>query len=195
MASIQIVLPVPVVFVISLILAFMKDWMMGLILLAVLAVITVVALLIMRSASPLFRKLQKLLDRMSTVLLENITGVRVVRAFNKEEHEHQRLDTSFSDYAVTSINCCFTTADHALDAEQRRAGMEVANPIRVGNDVWIGAGTTVLAGAAIGDGTVIGAGSVVKGNIPAGVLAAGVPCRVLRKITEEDKRRYPTVSG
>ena len=38
-------------------------------------------------------------------------------------------------------------------------------------------------------------GSVVKGNIPAGVLAAGVPCRVLRKITEEDKRRYPTVSG
>lgn len=113
MASIQIVLPVPVVFVISLILAFMKDWMMGLILLAVLAVITVVALFIMRSASPLFRKLQKLLDRMSTVLLENITGVRVVRAFNKEEHEHQRLDTSFSDYAVTSIkaNRMFASLD------------------------------------------------------------------------------------
>ena len=113
MASIQIVLPVPVVFVISLILAFMKDWMMGLILLAVLAVITVVALLIMRSASPLFRKLQKLLDKMSTVLLENITGVRVVRAFNKEEHEHQRLDAAFSDYAVTSIkaNRMFASLD------------------------------------------------------------------------------------
>ena len=113
MTSIQIVLPVPVVFVISLILAFMKDWMMGLILLAVLAVITVVALLIMRSASPLFRKLQKLLDRMSTVLLENITGVRVVRAFNKEDHEHKRLDTSFSDYAVTSIkaNRMFASLD------------------------------------------------------------------------------------
>ena len=113
MASIQIVLPVPVVFVISLILAFMKDWMMGLILLAVLAVITVVALLIMRSASPLFRKLQKLLDRMSTVLLENITGVRVVRAFNKEDHEHKRLDTSFSNYAVTSIkaNRMFASLD------------------------------------------------------------------------------------
>ena len=113
MASIQMVLPVPVVFVISLILAFMKDWMMGLILLAVLAVITVVALLIMRSASPLFRKLQKLLDRMSTVLLENITGVRVVRAFNKEEHEHQRLDAAFSDYAVTSIkaNRMFASLD------------------------------------------------------------------------------------
>ena len=96
MASIQIVLPVPVVFVISLILAFMKDW-----------------LLIMRSASPLFRKLQKLLDKMSTVLLENITGVRVVRAFNKEEHEHQRLDAAFSDYAVTSIkaNRMFASLD------------------------------------------------------------------------------------
>lgn len=113
MASIQIVLPVPFVFVISLILAFMKDWMMGLILLAVLAVISVVALLIMRSASPLFRNLQKLLDRMSTVLLENITGVRVVRAFNKENHEHKRLDTSFSNYAVTSIkaNRMFASLD------------------------------------------------------------------------------------
>ena len=113
MASIQIVLPVPIVFVISLILTFMKDWVMGLILLAVLVVITVVALFIMRSASPLFRKLQKLLDRMSTVLLENITGVRVVRAFNKEEHEHKRLDDSFSDYAVTSIkaNRMFASLD------------------------------------------------------------------------------------
>ena len=57
--------------------------------------------------------MQKLLDRMSTVLLENITGVRVVRAFNKEEHEHQRLDTSFSDYAVTSIkaNRMFASLD------------------------------------------------------------------------------------
>ena len=113
MASIQIVLPVPIVFVISFILTFMKDWVMGLILLAVLVVITVVALFIMRSASPLFRKLQKLLDRMSTVLLENITGVRVVRAFNKEEHEHKRLDDSFSDYAVTSIkaNRMFASLD------------------------------------------------------------------------------------
>ncbi len=113
MASIQMVLPVPIVFVISLILAFMKDWMMGLILLGVLVVITVVALLIMHSASPLFRKLQKLLDKMSTVLLENITGVRVVRAFNKEDHEHQRLDAAFSDYAVTSIkaNRMFASLD------------------------------------------------------------------------------------
>ena len=101
-------------------------------------------------------------------------------------------EVRFGNHVFIAPNCCFTTADHALDAEQRRAGLEVAKPIRVGNDVWIGAGTTVLAGASIGDGTVIGAGSVVKGEIPAGVIAVGVPCRVLRKITEADKRRYPT---
>lgn len=55
-----------------------------------------------------------------------------------------------------------------------------------------GAGVTVLAGAEIGDNTVIGAGSVVKGRIPAGVVAVGVPCRVLRPITEEDRHTYPT---
>ncbi len=109
----QMVLPVPIVFVISLVLAFLKDWMMGLILLAVLIVITIVALMIMRSASPLFRKLQKLLDKMSTVLLENITGVRVVRAFNKEKDEKGRMDASFSDYADTSIkaNRMFASLD------------------------------------------------------------------------------------
>ena len=113
MSSLQMVLPVPIVFVVSLILAFLKDWMMGLILLAVLAVITIIALFIMRSASPLFRKLQKLLDRMSTVLLENITGVRVVRAFNKEDHEQKRMDTAFTGYADTSIkaNRMFASLD------------------------------------------------------------------------------------
>lgn len=113
MSSLQMVLPVPIVFVISLILAFLQDWMMGLILLAVLFIITVIALMIMRSASPLFRKLQKLLDKMSTVLLENITGVRVVRAFNKEQDEKGRMDGAFSDYAYTSIkaNRMFTSLD------------------------------------------------------------------------------------
>ena len=67
--------------------------------------------------------------------------------------------------------------------------------IVVGNDVWIGAGSVILAGATIGDGSVIGAGSVVKKPIPAGVVAVGVPCRVLRPITEEDKHRYPFYRG
>ena len=76
---------------------------MGLILLAVLLVITLVCGFIMYSTAPMFKKLQKKLDKMSKVLLENITGVRVIRAFNKEEHEEKRLDGEFEGYAKTAI--------------------------------------------------------------------------------------------
>ena len=76
---------------------------MGFILLAVVLVVLVLAFAIISSASPLFRRLQKLLDRMSTVLLENITGVRVVRAFNNEAREEKRMAEAFSNYAETSI--------------------------------------------------------------------------------------------
>lgn len=100
---IQMVLPVPVVCAIALALTFLLDVQMGFILLAAVAAVIILALFIMKSASPLFRKLQKLLDRMSTALLENITGVRVVRAFNNEERERKRLNAAFSDYAETSI--------------------------------------------------------------------------------------------
>ena len=86
---------------------------------------------------------------------------------------------------------CITTAEHAIDAEQRNAGLEVAKPIKIGNNVWIGAGTVILGGAEIGDNSVIGAGSVVKKDIPPNVIAFGVPCRPIRQITEEDKKRYP----
>lgn len=98
----------------------------------------------------------------------------------------------FGDHVFVGPNCCFTTAEHAIDPDMRLAGVEIAKPITVGNNVWFGAGVTVLAGAEIGDNTVIGAGSVVKGRIPAGVVAVGVPCRVLRPITEEDRHTYPT---
>lgn len=98
----------------------------------------------------------------------------------------------FGDHVFVGPNCCFTTAEHAIDPDMRRAGVEIAKPITVGNNVWFGAGVTVLAGAEIGDNMVIGAGSVVKGRIPAGVVAVGVPCRVLRPITEGDRHTYPT---
>ena len=99
----QMMLPVPVIFTTAVILSFMKDPLIGAVLLAVLTIIVAVAFFIMRSASPLFRRLQGLLDKMSTVLLENITGVRVVRAFNKQEYETERLKASFRDYKVTSV--------------------------------------------------------------------------------------------
>jgi galactoside O-acetyltransferase len=98
---------------------------------------------------------------------------------------------TFGDHVFIAPNCLFTTAEHALDAQQRNEGLEVALPITIGNNVWIGAGVTVLGGVTIGDNTVIGAGSVVTKSIPSNVIAVGVPCRVQREITEEDKERYP----
>lgn len=99
---------------------------------------------------------------------------------------------TFGNSVFIGPNCCFTTAEHAIDPEMRKAGVEIAKPITVGNNVWIGAGSTILAGVTIGDNTVIGAGSVVTKSIPDNVVAVGVPCKVLRKITEQDKYTYPT---
>ena len=87
-------------------------------------------------------------------------------------------------------NCGFYTAGHPLDAEQRNLGLEYAWPITVGDNVWIGANVTVLPGVTIGSNTVIAAGSVVTRDIPAGVVAAGNPCRVLRAITDADREKY-----
>lgn len=98
---------------------------------------------------------------------------------------------TFGDHVFIAPNCCFTTAEHAIDPEMRQSGIEIAKPITIGNNVWIGAGSTVLAGVEIGDNSVIGAGSVVTRSIPSNVVAVGVPCRVVREISEEDKTRYP----
>lgn len=113
-------------------------------------------------------------------------------------HNCQILDggkVTFGDHVFIAPNCVFTTAEHAIDAQQRNEGLEVALPIKIGNNVWIGAGVIVLGGVEIGDNTVIGAGSVVTKNIPSNVIAVGTPCRVLREITDEDKNKYPIWNG
>lgn len=74
------------------------------------------------------------------------------------------------------------TAYHPLEPVARSSGRELAAPIAIGDDVWLGAGAIVCPGVTIGAGTTIGAGSVVNRDIPAGVVAAGIPCRVLRPI-------------
>ena len=78
MSFIQMVLPVPAIFIISCTLSFRLDVVVGFMLIAVLIIVMLVAFCIMRIASPVFIRLQKLLDRMSTVLIENITGVVLV---------------------------------------------------------------------------------------------------------------------
>lgn len=105
------------------------------------------------------------------------------------------VKVTFGDHVFIAPNCCFTTAEHPIDPEQRKAGLEIAKPISVGNNVWFGAGTTVLAGVTVGDNAVIGAGSVVTRDIPANVVAVGVPCRVMRPVTEADQNRYPFYRG
>ncbi len=108
-------------------------------------------------------------------------------------HNCQILDggkVTFGNHVFIAPNCTFTTAEHALDAAQRNEGLEVALPITVGDNVWIGASVTVLGGVTIGDNCVIGAGSVVTKSIPSNSLALGVPCRVIRQITDSDKEKY-----
>lgn len=100
-------------------------------------------------------------------------------------------EVTFGDNVFIAPNCCVTTAEHHIDPEQRKSGLEIAKPITIGNNVWIGAGSTILAGVNIGDNTVIGAGSVVTKSIPDNVVAVGIPCKVVRKITQEEKYRYP----
>ncbi len=79
-----------------------------------------------------------------------------------------------------AVQLCAAT--HPVDPTEREAGLECAAPIVLGRNVWLGAGVVVGPGVTIGDGSVIGAGSVVLRDVPAGVLAAGVPCRVLREL-------------
>jgi maltose O-acetyltransferase len=83
------------------------------------------------------------------------------------------------------------TATPPIDPEPRRAGWESAEPIAIGDNVWLGGGAIVCPGVAIGDDTVVGAGAVVVRDLPAGVVAAGVPARVLREIGDADRIEVP----
>lgn len=92
----------------------------------------------------------------------------------------------FGNDVLLAPNVCIYTVNHALNAERRKAALEYARPVTIGNNVWIGGNSVILPGVTIGDNTVIGAGSVVTKSIPANVIAAGNPCKVLRAINEED---------
>lgn len=75
------------------------------------------------------------------------------------------------------------TATHPMNAVRRRT-QEFGKPITIGSDVWVGGSVVICPGVTVGSRSVIGAGSVVTRDIPAGVFAAGNPCRVIREITE-----------
>ncbi|WP_432630634.1 sugar O-acetyltransferase [Brotaphodocola sp.] len=95
---------------------------------------------------------------------------------------------TFGDNVFIAPNCGFYTAGHPIDFERRNAGLEYAYPITVGDNVWIGGGVQVMPGVTIGSNVVIGGGSVVVKDIPSNSVAVGNPCKVIRPITENDKK-------
>jgi maltose O-acetyltransferase len=86
------------------------------------------------------------------------------------------------DHAQLGPGVQLLTADHPRDAATRAAGPELARPIRIGARAWLGGGVIVCPGVSIGADTVVGAGSVVVRDLAGGVVAAGNPCRVLRRL-------------
>ena len=119
-------------------------------------------------------------------------------------------DNSYANFNFTCLDCCpvkigsnvfmgpnvsLLTPVHPLRYQdrniyERKDGVntdkEYAKPITIGDNCWIAGNVTVCGGVTIGNGSVIGAGSVVTHNIPDGAFAAGVPCKVIREITEAD---------
>ncbi|MCB7482450.1 sugar O-acetyltransferase [Christiangramia sediminis] len=99
-------------------------------------------------------------------------------------------EVTIGDNVMIAPNLGIYTAGHPIDAENRNSGREYAIPVKIGNNVWIGGHVVINPGISIGDNTVIGSGSILTKDIPANVIAAGNPCKVIREITGEDKKYY-----
>ncbi|MBO5269041.1 MAG: sugar O-acetyltransferase [Muribaculaceae bacterium] len=94
------------------------------------------------------------------------------------------------DNVFIAPNVGIYCAGHPFDVELRNKGLEYALPVTIGDNVWIGAGVQIMPGVTIGSGTTIGAGSIVTKDIPSNVIAAGNPCRIIREITDYDRKKY-----
>ena len=91
------------------------------------------------------------------------------------------------DNVLFAPKVCVFTAGHPIDADVRNSFVEYGKKVTIGNNVWVGGCTVINPGVTIGNNVVIGSGSVVTKDIPDNVIAVGNPCKVLRKITDEDK--------
>lgn len=96
----------------------------------------------------------------------------------------------FGDNVLIGPNVGIYTAGHPVHPDHRTSTWEYAREIRVGNCVWIGGGVTINPGVTIGDNAVVASGSVVTKDIPANVIAGGNPAKVIREITDEDRKYY-----
>lgn len=91
---------------------------------------------------------------------------------------------TIGDDCFIGPNVSIYTACHSTDPVERNTRQEWAEPVNIGHNVWIGGSVTILPGVTIGDNVTIGAGSVVVKDIPANTIAAGNPCRVIKKVGE-----------
>lgn len=97
---------------------------------------------------------------------------------------------TIGDNVMMAPNVTLATAGHPIDPEIRATGQQFSLPIVIEDNVWLGTGVIVNPGVTIGRNSVIGAGSVVTKSVPADVVAAGVPCRVIRPITAADRETF-----
>lgn len=103
------------------------------------------------------------------------------------------LDVSrvtFGDNCMLAPNVAVYNAGHPVHPDSRNSAYEYGIDVTIGDNVWIGGNAVICPGVTIGSNCVIGAGSVVTKDIPAWSIAAGNPCRVIRRITEEDRKYY-----
>lgn len=105
-------------------------------------------------------------------------GDRVFMNFNCVILDVTRVEIASG--TMLGPNVQIYTATHPMDYLERGSGLEFGKPIKIGSDVWIGGSVVINPGVTIGNRSVIGSGSVVVKDIPAGVFAAGNPCRVIR---------------
>lgn len=94
------------------------------------------------------------------------------------------------DNVMFAPNVSIYTAGHPIHHESRNSGYEYGIGITIGDNVWVGGSVVINPGVHIGNNVVIGSGSVVTKDIPDNVIAVGNPCKVVRKITEEDRKYY-----
>lgn len=97
---------------------------------------------------------------------------------------------TIGNHVFIAPNVSIYTAGHPLHPNSRESGYEYGIPVTIKDHVWIGGNVVILPGVTIGSNVTIGAGSVVTKDIPDWSVAAGNPCKVIRKITEEEKKYY-----
>ena len=95
-------------------------------------------------------------------------------------------EVHIGDYVMFAPNVMISTTGHPVHPSFRDKGAQFSLPVVIKDHVWVGANVSIMPGVTIGENSVIGAGSVVTHDIPANVVAMGVPCRPVREITDED---------